>query len=288
MLPSVHYKLQIKYNPNSLQEAFCTLPTLFYDSDKVGKTIEDASLIEVTLNIFLPEFNISEENKWLDRDTIKNLLKDNLTFSESYLEKMPGVKTYISFLSFTVPFASFKNGHLKEISATTERYYVYTQSLTKACFSNVNYKGNNVEDKFEMAGYAANQVNNITTDESYVVVMYPILFLCPLINGIFTLGTLAGTSDMVLINCIEMDTKFIREKLGLPESVVIPCKEGEYIKYPNIYVPDEAVGMTDAVSIEDTLNENRQMILDRLKKQVASLEEDINTSTQEEKKAVVD
>lgn len=279
-----HYDIKVTsvYNPCTLKEAFFTLPNLIM-VDSEGAAVMDINISEFTQLLYVPEKSI-DKDVWLDKETIKNLIKENMvdTTSELTLEFL-GLKYFTPIVCIQFPFASFKDGLLKEVGSTENSYRMEEGGVYDIYFSSINYKGDTVTDKFDIAGVEKSKAMGKATDESYIVVKSPLLILSPLVNGVFVIGKLAGTtdmtSDMVLINCMQMDTKFMREMLGLPESVVIPCKEGEYIKYPNIYTLNTKEKSLS--SIEDTIKENKQVLLNILEKKVAQLKESINSASQE-------
>lgn len=276
-VPSV-VKVTSVYNPCTLKEAFFTLSTLcMVDSESAIAVDEELS---DSIEILYTSGARLDKDVWLDKETIKNLIKENMvdTASELTLE-FPGLKYFTPIICITFPFASFKDGLLKEVGSTKNSYRMEEGWVYDIYFSSINYKGDTVTDKFDIAGYEKSKAMDKATDESYIVVTSPILILSPLVNGVFVIGKLAGTTDIVLINCMQMDTKFMREMLGLPESVIIPCKEGEYIKYPNIYTPNTKEKSLS--SIEDTIKENKQVLLNILEKKVAQLKESINSASQE-------
>lgn len=275
-VPSV-VKVTSVYNPCTLKEAFSTLPTFcMVDSESATAVDEDISE-DIQLLYIVKSMG---KDVWLDKETIKKIIKENMkSYTSELTLEFPGLKYFTPTICISFPFASFKDGLLKEVCTTSSNSYIQSTFIDKVYFSNINYKGDIVTDKCNIAGGVVNRVLNKATDESYIVVKSPLLILSPLVNGVFAIGKLAGTSDMVLINCMQMDTKFMREMLGLPESVVIPCKEGEYIKYPNIYTPNTKEKSLS--SIEDTIKENKQVLLNILEKKVAQLKESINSASQE-------
>lgn len=280
LYPTEGLKIDIIYNPDTLHAVAKKVPTLAYSSDYKCAEAFEYTIDSELFMLYFKDVEIAKDDKWFDRNILVNLIKDNVVSAYNY--EVPGIKRLAPLIFFRVPFASFKDGILKGIGTTKENTKAGAKYPQNICFSSANYKGDSVEDKFEIAGYVENEAMNVATDESYIVVKNSLMTFSPLVNGIFTIGTLAGTSDLVLINCMKMDLKFVREMLGLPESVVIPCKEGEYIKYPNIYNFEEtSTRARNTNSMQDTLNENREMLLNILKKQVASLEAAIGESSEE-------
>lgn len=268
---------QAIYNPSNIQEVFNPLPSLSYSiEDKQGVSIIRDILAELWgLLEHIPIIKIAEEAKWVDTDIIKSLIKDNMNFSyaDTLSVDICGITVIAPMIQIRLPYAAFENGHLMGVGTTTDSSTLEQIDFQDLHFSSINYKGDAVEDKFEIAGTTKNTAMNVATDESYVVVKNAILLISPLINAAFTVGVLTGTSDLVLINCIKMDTSFMRKALRIPESAVISSKEGAYIKYPNIYVPEETnTRMRNSNSRNNSMNDVREMLLNVLKKQVASLE----------------
>lgn len=227
--------IKTHYNPDTLEKMFSNLPYISYDSSTGGITC----FIRYTFSSskifnYCTGSDYLGSTVWLDRQESKEKIKEFLNTLEpsqytGYLypiNKLDGIRITMAF----------RNGHFKGIIFNDTAHFSYQEFLSSPIGSSsvifTNDKGEETDDSFGIVGSKTNP-STLTIDGSYVTGR-PLLLISPLVNGMFVLGTFKGSKDLVLMNCLELDMKHLREVLGIPESMVIPCKEGEYIKYPNM------------------------------------------------------
>ena len=175
---------------------------------------------------------------------------------------------------------AFKNGCIQGAYITMPSTLQITNYFIVSTTFNIvktNKEGVEVQDTFYIAGTSSKE-SSIDVDSSYIVITEPILFISPFVNALFTLAVKSDDNTLVLVNCLDINTSFLRKLYGISEYAVIPApKEGEYI---------EASLFDTADTMELSSKEPNSFLLGKLKSSLESLIENIEVNT--ETKAVVD
>jgi hypothetical protein len=110
----------------------------------------------------------------------------------------------------------------------------------------LNHDAKDANDSFIIIGGRVNDIDSSYTvnpdiglDESFTEVYFPWLLVSPFVNAVFVICLKKDTDAPVLIkNCMSVNTELIRKSYGIPEYMVIPCKEGEAIELTDTSIDD--------------------------------------------------
>lgn len=292
---------------NSLQDVFSSIGNLYIYNDEISCNAPYGYLTAACYYLLnLDEFH-SKEGSW-DKEDIKKLILENISTAASRETDVAYVSTLeckhnVCWVWVSLPGVSyFKDGILTK-NVSSDSSYIQFSPVTNIILknnpqevNNKNFKGEETKSLFKLLGS-----NSITTtppediDESYVAIQTEYLLMHPLLNGLFTLGTLNGTDTIVIVKCLDLDLSDLRKMFHIPESRVIPSgKEGDYWIYPNQSA--SVIASESTQSLDDPMTTFKTMMLGHLKTRVAALEKelgiddtDIDTEMPEEEgKAVVD
>lgn len=283
---TVYVYVEEVLNPTTLEDLFFFLK---YNSLN-GTTITPNNSMPLSYMIAetggFPFLNstITAENTWKDQAFIKQYIEDSFSSFSDCTPLSPyhdiQIVPIFSISGGEALCYSFKKGILQGIWTKESQEFTILGigSLgvgNKCSVVKTNTKKVEVEDIFYIAGdtYVYSQ-GVIDTDESYIACNNPILFMSPFVNALFVLAVKADTNTPVLVNCMNINTKPLREVFGIPENRVIAApKEGDYIEYPNVTTTEET---TKSRSI----NRGSSVLVEALQKMVDSLksEDTINTT----------
>lgn len=270
-------------NPETLKEVFSFVPTVMYDSSIGLDVIEEQGLLGTNYTsisriawIKQDELALTPRNVWIGTEDIPDKIKGLKV--QTISTKALNFKNLLPVWYIYVPYAAFQNGHLKGICSKNDNTYYGDHTPNGSyIFYDTNYNGEEVEDSFAIIG-RSNNVNvstDVPTDENYIQAFQAFLIASPLVDGLFTIAVHKETDALVLVKCLDMDMSYYRNLLNIPESMVIPCKEGEYIKYPNIQEATTDAIMTTDLPDTDSSNENKEAMLKVLEQIAASMNESI-------------
>lgn len=276
-------------NPKTLKEVFSFVPSVMYDSS-VGLDISEQGLIAGSVSLLSSlvyamqdELSLTPINVWIGTEDIPDKIKELKV--QIIATKALNFKYLLPVWYIDVPYAAFQNGHLKGIWSSIQNNYYGSNTLQGSyIFYDTNYKGEEVEDSFAIMGTMnnANVIIPVTPDENYIQAYRPYLIVSPLVDGLFTIAVHKETDTLVLVKCLDMDMSYYRNLLNIPESMVIPCKEGEYIEYPNIQEATTDAIMTTDLPDTDSSNEKKEAMLKALEQMVESLNASIKRLKGEE------
>lgn len=281
-------KTKLVINPKTLKDVFCL--------DFIRKSDDKATIsffIQSSLDVYLVDdsYLSADQSSWKDKDSIRQCL---LNLCSSYnsddvehkyifnnIRAVP-LFFYISGQpeDTSIKFA-FKNGCIQGAFANKGAnmliHNMFTESTISGIAVKTNYKGDEVQDTFHILGTSVN-TEVPYMDSSHIALCRPILLISPFVNALFAVAIKSDDNTLVLVNCLDINTSFLRKLYGISEYAVIPApKEGEYI---------EASLLDTADTMELSSKEPNSFLLGKLKSSLESLIENIEVNT--ETKAVVD
>lgn len=265
---TMEYIVRSTYTPTSLEEVFRPVPNIIYtnNSDTITFTIAEIAEVLSDLFGFINTLDL-DVNVWTDRESLKEKIRESYILEGKPQSNHNNIPT-AGFATFWPAFIGFKQGILQGASSIIgDEGGTRMVEVSSLSLNNSNSKGEKIEDTFDILGVGTpGNLPNITIDDSYILACKPLLFISPFVNGVFVLAALQGTTNLVLVNCMSMDTGFMREELGVPESMVIPCKEGEYVKYQGKVEEQITRGRNSLSDSNNILIESLQAMLKALTK----------------------
>lgn len=258
------------YNPKTLKEIFCFLPTISaYTSESLN--IDSVSYTATMFTWEMESVVVTPHYSWIGKEDTVNLFKKLTGIYATY--KVLNFKGMLPLMYFRIPYASFSNGKLKGIYSTGKnKSLISIRGVSSSFyFCHSNYKGEDTNDIFSIAGNTSKTTIDDAMDESYVVVENSLLVASPLVDGLFAIALHNKTGSLVLIKCLDVDMSYYREQLNIPKSMVISYKEGEYIEYPNIQEANTDAIMTTELPYTDSTDESKNFLLKTLEQMVESM-----------------